>query len=303
MLFILTSLLAVAQLVAGICYWPDGSVDTRGYECNTTAVAQGGHTSCCLHDDACYKYGSCFQDWSGIMYRQSCTDQTWKDPSCPLYCLQKDQLDVSVWIQSCDLHQRKACCVRDKDTASSSCCNSSANLFAFKPGYIQAVINGDGTNRLSPYVGTDGNTLGAPTSTASTDSEASSSNNTSALAPTAATTGATATATAGDTGGLPTHVGDAVIAIGVVLGCITLVTIALLVFVWRKLAQERRLRREGQKLLRRREKETWPQLTHQTAFQIGESGVAGGRGEMYAGEPGALIRELPMSPRVGELGA
>lgn len=63
--------------------------DTSGFECNNTAVAQGGHTSCCLHNDACYESGSCFQDWSGIMYRQSCTDPNWKDPSCPQYCLQK----------------------------------------------------------------------------------------------------------------------------------------------------------------------------------------------------------------------
>lgn len=99
MFFTLTSLLVAAQVVAGICYWPNGSVDTSGYECNTTAVAQGGHTSCCLHNDACYESGSCFQDWSGIMYRQSCTDPNWKDPSCPQYCLQKGLLPPTVQLQ------------------------------------------------------------------------------------------------------------------------------------------------------------------------------------------------------------
>lgn len=69
------------------CYYPDGSLDPDGYVCNTTAVRTGGHSSCCRHDDACYASGTCFQDWSGVTYRQSCTDSSWRSEDCPSQCL------------------------------------------------------------------------------------------------------------------------------------------------------------------------------------------------------------------------
>lgn len=184
--------------------------------------------------------------------------------------------------------------MRDKGTGA-NCCNDTQNLFSFTPGYIQAVINGDGTNRLGPYIATDGKVVAAPTSTASTGLETSSSSNTSA------TTIATATATAGDAGGLSTPIRDAVIAIGVVLGVIFLVSLTLLAYVWRKLSRERRLRREGQKLLRRQEKEIRPQLTPQIGFQTDGGGVTGWRSGTYAGEHVASVQELPVVRRVGEL--
>lgn len=180
-----------------------------------------------------------------------------------------------------------------KDRDLPSCCNDSNNLFEFQIGYLQAVINGDGTNRLGPYIPTDGTATAAPTSTASTGFETSSSSKTSAIAPTAVT--------AGDTGGLSTPARDAAIAIGVALGTTLLITITVLVYVWRKLSRERRLRREGQKSLTRQDTGTRPQLTHQIAFQTGESGVAGGTSETYAEEPDAPAQELPVVPRVGEL--
>lgn len=181
-----------------------------------------------------------------------------------------------------------------KDRDLPSCCNDSNNLFEFKIGYLQAVINGDGTNRLGAYVPTDATATAAPTSTASTGFETSSSSKTSATAATAATA-------TGDTGGLPTPARDAAIAIGVVLGTTLLITIAVLMYVWRKLSGERRLRREGHKILTRQEKGTRPQLTHQIALQTGGSGVAGGTSGVYTEEPDAPVQELPVVPRVGEL--
>lgn len=177
------------------------------------------------------------------------------------------------------------------DAPSAGCCNDTSNLFTFTPGYIQAVINGDGTNRLGPYVAADEKAVTTPTSTASAGSEAGSSNDTSGSA--------TAGAAAGDTAALPAPVRDAIIAIGAVLGTILLITLASLVFVWRKYSQERRLRHEEQKELRRQQKETWPQITQQTSFQAGGGGMAGGKSEMYAGS--REVRELPATQHVGEL--
>lgn len=195
------------------------------------------------------------------------------------------------------MENHTACCVTGR--GSPNCCNDSSNLFTFKTGKIQAVINGDGTNRLGPYVATDGKVLVPPTSTAPTGSQSTvtASNNASATAINADNNAATA----GDAEGLITPVKNAVIAISVVLGSMVLALLASLAFVWRKLSQERRLRNEGQKLLKRRENESWLQLTHQTACQTGENGVAGWRGEMFAGELGAPVRELHASPRTGEL--
>lgn len=169
------------------------------------------------------------------------------------------------------------------DAPSASCCNDTSNLFTFTPGYIQAVINGDGTNRLGPYVAANEKAVTTLTSTASAGSVASSSSNTSA--------------TAGDTAGLSTPVRDAIIAIGAVLGAFLLIALALLVFVWRKYSQERRLRREEQVVLRRQQKENWSQSMHQPIFQAGGSGVAELKGAPWARE----VRELPATQHVGEL--
>lgn len=170
------------------------------------------------------------------------------------------------------------------DAPSASCCNDTSNLFTFTPGYIQAVINGDGTNRLGPYVAADEKAVTTPTPTASAGSVvASLSSNISA--------------TAGDTDGLSTPVRDAIIAIGAVLGAFLLIALASLVFVWRKYSQERRLRREEQAVLRRQQKETWPQSTHQPIYQAGGSGVAELKGAPWARE----VRELPATQHVNEL--
>lgn len=183
-----------------------------------------------------------------------------------------------------------------KDAPSASCCNDTSNLFTFTPGYIQAVINGDGTNRLGPYIAADEKAVTTPASTASTGSEAGSSNDISASA--------TVSAAAGDTASLSTPARDAIIAVGAVLGTILLITLASLVFVWRKFSQERRLRHEEQKALRRQQKENWPQLT----YQPGGSSMGGWKSEMDAGEfKGSTrpwsrdVRELPASQQVGEL--
>ena len=67
------------------------------------------------------------------------------------------------WIQSCDVRNKTDCCVTSDNLG--SCCDNST--FEWTPGYIIAVINGDGTNRLTPYVDVNGSTQGATSMTAS----------------------------------------------------------------------------------------------------------------------------------------
>ena len=70
------------------CYYPDKSMDLKGFACNGTAIKEGGASACCLPNDICFSNGACYQDWSDVMYRLSCTDPTFRDPACAPWCLQ-----------------------------------------------------------------------------------------------------------------------------------------------------------------------------------------------------------------------
>lgn len=134
------------------CYFPNRAIDLNSLPCNSSAQLVGRASACCRANDACYESGACFQDWSGVMYRQSCTDPSFRDPACPQMCLGEGMLTGGVWILTCEMGVGRACC-----QIGDSCCGNESSLFDFKPGYIRAVINGDGTNRLGPYVDDDGN--------------------------------------------------------------------------------------------------------------------------------------------------
>ena len=71
------------------CYYPDGSVSPKSYACNVTAVQNGEHSPCCFANDMCFDSGACYQGWSGVMYRHSCTDPKFLSPACPRWCLEQ----------------------------------------------------------------------------------------------------------------------------------------------------------------------------------------------------------------------
>ncbi|KAH9906259.1 hypothetical protein F4778DRAFT_639186 [Xylariomycetidae sp. FL2044] len=130
------------------CYLPNRSIDTKSLPCNVTATQNGGASACCLPNDICFDSGACFQDWSGITYRQGCTDPSFQSAECPKFCLDEGMLSDGIWIQSCDMKTKKACCY----TGDSSCCNDTESLFTYKPGYTREIMNENGTNRLSALV-------------------------------------------------------------------------------------------------------------------------------------------------------
>jgi len=89
---LLLTLSMIVSSVIGTCYHPDGTSAHVDYKpCNTN-----GNVSMCCHlgvsnnnGDACGSgptYGLC-----GItgpqLWRESCTDPTWKDPACLKFCL------------------------------------------------------------------------------------------------------------------------------------------------------------------------------------------------------------------------
>jgi hypothetical protein len=125
----------------------------------------------------------------------------------------------------------KACCL-----VGDSCCNDTSKYFDFKPGYIQAVINGDGTNRLAQYIPADGSSAAA-NSTPSSSAESSMS---TAMAAAAGETGSsTAEKTCPGTN-------KPAIALGVVLGALIPAALAGLVFFWLQYVRERKARLEAE---------------------------------------------------------
>lgn len=118
------------------CYFPDGNIDYQGMVCNLTAVkTQKSASPCCRHFDQCYEDGrrnfkllsiadtdafykgpvtkigrglecvlqalsfiDLFEHRSNRYYRQSCTDHTFKDPTCGQMCNQ-DPSEYSIIFQ------------------------------------------------------------------------------------------------------------------------------------------------------------------------------------------------------------
>ena len=83
------------------CYRPDGSAaDARYAACNTRA-GTGGSMCCRTNDtaasfpDVCRSDGLCqeTQDTS-IVWRESCTDPTWRAPGCVQICVGKQAAGV-----------------------------------------------------------------------------------------------------------------------------------------------------------------------------------------------------------------
>ncbi|KAM7218995.1 hypothetical protein V8F06_005587 [Rhypophila decipiens] len=92
------SVLALIRQVSGACYRPDGVdrnalpwIKDNDYQpCNKG----GGHSMCCSTQsfDTCRPNGLCYNEGAKLLWRESCTDPTWKDPACIKLCAGADQL-------------------------------------------------------------------------------------------------------------------------------------------------------------------------------------------------------------------
>lgn len=87
-------LLSLLSCVLGACYTPDG--DLRGVDGEGGAYlpcnSNGGHSMCCAlgrkgkYKNTCRPDGLCDEADSGWIFRESCTDPTWRDPACIKLC-------------------------------------------------------------------------------------------------------------------------------------------------------------------------------------------------------------------------
>lgn len=71
------------------CYFPNGSDRNAEYgsevyqPCNRSAE----HSMCCrAKDHTCRSDGLCFDSWSRLVWRESCTDATWNSSACVKLC-------------------------------------------------------------------------------------------------------------------------------------------------------------------------------------------------------------------------
>lgn len=88
------------------CYFPNGSdrnaeYDSEVYQpCNRSAE----HSMCCrANDHKCRSDGLCYDAWTRLVWRESCTDPTWNSSACVKLCTSKQVFPVKmlkIWRES-----------------------------------------------------------------------------------------------------------------------------------------------------------------------------------------------------------
>jgi hypothetical protein len=127
---LLLSLVVATTAKSEKCYFPNGKVATT-YDwvpCeippSTTTYTSSNHSACCYpkEGDKCLPSGLC--DWPGnYVYRGACTDRTWQDPSCGLFCPGQGKDD---WLQLRQCTSTQWCC----PAGDSNCCTDGSALFS-----------------------------------------------------------------------------------------------------------------------------------------------------------------------------
>ncbi|KAI8957500.1 hypothetical protein F5Y11DRAFT_360786 [Daldinia sp. FL1419] len=132
-LFFLLEGYLVLQVLAVTCYHLDGSnAGPSNALCNPNATGvEGSHSACCSekNGDACLSTGLCLntiaRQQSHLLWSTACTDPTFKDPSCPQYCL-GSKID-NAHLRTCN--DTFWCCESDANILTTEeCCNSAFKL-------------------------------------------------------------------------------------------------------------------------------------------------------------------------------
>lgn len=95
---ILLTLASTALAAAdATCYYPNGteSYDNTGVMPYTPCNTRAKHSMCCRSNstDTCRSDGLCDSSWDGNIWRDFCTDPTWRAPECLKLCLGTDGTD------------------------------------------------------------------------------------------------------------------------------------------------------------------------------------------------------------------
>ncbi|KAF8863047.1 hypothetical protein BDZ45DRAFT_722759 [Acephala macrosclerotiorum] len=82
------------------CYYPDGSIPT---DYLWEPCTGSKYSSCCVpsEGDVCQADGLCYYPENGLLYRGTCTDQTWMDPSCNVGTCVSGFETTWQWVDEC----------------------------------------------------------------------------------------------------------------------------------------------------------------------------------------------------------
>jgi hypothetical protein len=78
--------------VDAACYYPNGRdmndahPDEKYVPCDNGGRSNSEFTMCCANFDTCRPDGMCLSGWDSEIWRDGCTDPTWRSPNCIKLC-------------------------------------------------------------------------------------------------------------------------------------------------------------------------------------------------------------------------
>ncbi|KAI9820433.1 MAG: hypothetical protein M1832_003766 [Thelocarpon impressellum] len=140
--FLMLQLLLVTAGAHRACFTADGRLSADDAPCDSTS----GESFCCKFTEQCLAGGMCQQKSRDVVlplyFRATCTDRTWKSPSCSKLCDETPMKDFGPTMQSCG--DSKYCC--NANTTDTACCSSDVMpLFLIPKNDITDAKNATGT--------------------------------------------------------------------------------------------------------------------------------------------------------------
>lgn len=89
LLSIIVASLLLSPVIAS-CYFPNGTDRNIGLSSELYQACDGGgkHSMCCQRNhDRCRSDGLCVNSQNNEIWRESCTDPTWRSPACVRLCV------------------------------------------------------------------------------------------------------------------------------------------------------------------------------------------------------------------------
>lgn len=99
--FALLVVCAVALDAPADCYFATGKPAALTSPCQDASSGLTG--LCCGHGHMCLNNTLCFkmEGGHGVLYRGTCSDPTWSNPSCPRYCIDDENKSTLVAVYPC----------------------------------------------------------------------------------------------------------------------------------------------------------------------------------------------------------